>query len=86
MMLKGPECKLRNDEVFHEGTVNGAAWYAVYGGMQDWNYIFADTFEITLELGCKKFPPARDLPFLWSQNKDALLRYVQQVCIVVIYI
>jgi hypothetical protein len=78
-MLKGPDCKLRNDEIFHEGTVNGAAWYPVYGGMQDWNYVFADCFEITLELSCNKFPPASLLSSYWHLNKESMLMFIQQV-------
>jgi len=78
-MRRGPDCKLRNDEVFHNGTVNGAAWYPVYGGMQDWNYIFADCFEITLEISCNKYPPELDLPMYWAQNKESLLSYIEQV-------
>lgn len=49
------------------------------GGMQDYNYVWAQCLEITLELSCCKFPPERDLPDLWEANKPALLAYMQQV-------
>lgn len=49
------------------------------GGMQDYNYVWAQCLEVTLELSCCKFPPADQLEALWSDNTDALLAYVRQV-------
>lgn len=49
------------------------------GGMQDFNYVWAQCLELTLELSCCKFPPPEQLPALWTDNKKALLAYIQQV-------
>ena len=49
--------------------------------MQDWNYLHTNDMEITLELGCFKFPPASDLPTYWEDNKEALLKFIEQVII-----
>lgn len=47
--------------------------------MQDWNYLYTNDMEITLELGCYKFPPAGDLPTYWEDNREALLAFIEQV-------
>ena len=47
--------------------------------MQDFNYLATNSFEITLELNCEKFPPAKELPELWNDNKDALINFMWQV-------
>ncbi|XP_062863295.1 carboxypeptidase M-like [Trichomycterus rosablanca] len=64
---------------FSDGITNGYSWYPLEGGMQDYNYVWAQCLEITLELSCCKFPPEEDLPALWEANRRALLAYMQQV-------
>jgi carboxypeptidase E len=73
-----PSCDMTNDDNFytHGGITNGAQWYSVEGGMQDFNYLSSNCFEITLELGCEKFPPAHDLPKYWADNKKAMIDFI----------
>ncbi|XP_068623289.1 carboxypeptidase D isoform X2 [Battus philenor] len=78
-MHLGQPCKNVPEEKFPEGITNGAKWYVLSGGMQDWNYLHTSDMELTLELGCYKFPPAEDLPTYWEDNKDALLDFMEQV-------
>lgn len=44
--------------------------------MQDFNYLATNAFEITLELGCEKYPAASSLPNEWERNREALLAYL----------
>ncbi|CAK9804732.1 Carboxypeptidase D [Anthophora plagiata] len=62
---------------FPNGITNGAAWYSVNGGMQDYNYVHSNDFEITVEVGCTKFPNATELPTYWLENKESLLRLIE---------
>lgn len=69
-----------NDQYgFLHGITNGAAWYSVKGGMQDYNYMTTNCFEITVEQGCYKFPLASHLESIWKANKPALIAYIKQV-------
>jgi carboxypeptidase E len=57
---------------------NGAAWYSVNGGMQDFNYLASNDYEITVELGCDKFPEAEQLENEWMNNQEALIAFLWQ--------
>lgn len=60
---------------FYHGITNGAEWYYVDGGMQDWNYHFEGCNEVTIELGTKE-PSASLIGTYWSDNRDAMLAYI----------
>lgn len=80
-MHLGKACKVSRffGESFPDGITNGADWYIVTGGMQDWNYVTTNDMEITLEVGCFKYPYAKDLPGYWNDNREPLFAYMQQV-------
>ncbi|CAH8479046.1 unnamed protein product [Dicrocoelium dendriticum] len=68
-----------HNESFVGGIVNGNRWYPVFGGMQDWNYVHSGCMEITLELGCVKYPKADQIVRYWDENKYALLVLISEV-------
>ncbi|MCL4131124.1 UNVERIFIED_CONTAM: hypothetical protein GTU68_041687, partial [Idotea baltica] len=65
--------------IFPDGITNGAQWYSVTGGMQDWNYLQTNCLEITIEVSCFKYPPAKDLKDYWMLNKKSLLAFIGEV-------
>ena len=44
---------------------------------QDFNYLYTNCMEITLELSCVKKPLAYKLSTEWENNRDAMISYLQ---------
>lgn len=78
-MWKGVPCPKLYPDKFTDGITNGASWYIVQGGMQDWNYLHSNCLEVTLELGCVKFPMANKIAGYWDDNKVSLVNFIEQV-------
>jgi len=71
---------MHNSREFPGGITNGAEWYVLYGGMQDWNYVYNQgVVEITVELSDIKWPAASTLPGYWNDNQEAMLTYMELV-------
>ena len=66
-----------NSPTFYHGITNGAAWYAITGGLQDWGYRYEGINAVTIELDDDKEPPAYLLPDFWDDNRDSMLAYLQ---------
>ena len=64
---------------FPEGVTNGARWYPLWGGMQDWHYIKTQTMDVTVEVNEWKWPEASQLSSLWSEHAPAIVSYVHAV-------
>ena len=75
--MNHPEMKLSKQ--FPNGITNGANWYVLYGGMQDWNYLHTNDKGITIEVSKVKNPPAYTLQSYWEKNKKSLIEFMKQV-------
>ncbi len=60
------------------GITNGAAWYVITGGRQDWMNYTSHCREVTIECSSTKMPAASTMPNYWSYNYDAMLSYLEQ--------
>ncbi len=63
---------------WYHGITNGAAWYRIDQGMQDWNYHYLGCNEVTLEISNDQspYPAASQLPTYWNNNRDSMLAYM----------
>lgn len=59
---------------FEDGITNGAKWYPISGGMQDYNYLKHAVLELTIEISCCKYPRTSNLEKIWLENRNALVR------------
>lgn len=64
---------------FKNGITNGADWYVVKGGMQDWSYFWFNDLQITLEISHTKWPRYADIPGFYKSNRDSMVEYMKQV-------
>ncbi|KAL5277039.1 CPM.2 family protein [Megaselia abdita] len=76
-MSRGVACKSQTP-AFENGITNGAAWYPLTGGMQDYNYVWYGCMEVTLEISCCKFPPAYELKKYWDDNQLSLIKFLAE--------
>lgn len=63
----------------NNGVTNGAAWYTMVGGRQDYMNFFEHCREVTIELSYTKFLPASKLIAHWNYNYHSLLNFLEQV-------
>ncbi len=62
----------------NDGITNGAAWYIVQGGRQDYMNYFHHCREVTIELSAEKLPPANQMPYFWEAQYRSMLNHIEQ--------
>eukprot|EP01100_Stratorugosa_tubuloviscum_P009107 TRINITY_DN3812_c0_g1_i1.p1 TRINITY_DN3812_c0_g1~~TRINITY_DN3812_c0_g1_i1.p1 ORF type:complete len:484 (-),score=148.24 TRINITY_DN3812_c0_g1_i1:120-1499(-) len=72
--------KLFENKFHYYGIVNGALFNPKIGSMQDWNYWYHSTIEITAYISTKS---NFSTPEIWTENRESLFRYLNRslVCI-----
>ncbi len=63
------------------GITNGADWYAIDGGLQDWSYRYMGCNDITIEISNTKSPAYTQMPTFWNDNRESMLAYMEQCLI-----
>ncbi len=58
------------------GVTNGADWYPIAGGRQDFMTYFHGGREVTVEISSTKLIPSEQLPAIWTANRRALLDFI----------
>ncbi|XP_017272724.1 inactive carboxypeptidase-like protein X2 isoform X2 [Kryptolebias marmoratus] len=61
------------------GMVNRAKWKPVTGSMNDFSYLHTNCLELSVFLGCDKFPHQSELANEWEKNREAMLIFMEQV-------
>jgi len=64
--------------LFTDGITNGAQWYKIYGGRQDYVTYYLDGREVTLELSSEKRLSSSLLDEYWQKNERSLINYMSQ--------
>lgn len=59
--------------------VNRAKWKPITGSMNDFSYLHTNCFELSIFLGCDKYPHQSDLAYEWDKNREAMLIFMEQV-------
>ncbi|XP_058715248.1 adipocyte enhancer-binding protein 1 isoform X2 [Poecile atricapillus] len=61
------------------GIVQGAKWHPRAGSMNDFSYLHTNCLELSIYLGCDKFPHETELQQEWENNKESLLTFMEQI-------
>ena len=64
---------------FVDGLTRGWEWYQIYGGMQDWAYVYRGEHHVTIEVSFTGSPNYTQMDDYWEDNREAMLWWMSQV-------
>ena len=67
-----------NSYSFEGGITNGADWYIIHGGMQDWSYYWHNDMQITLEISNTKWPSYSKTVSFFDEHLPSLMTYMER--------
>lgn len=70
---------MRDSSEFPGGVINGAKWYVVRGGMQDWSSHFYNDLQVTVELSDIKWPDYEEIDDFYQDNRASLYHYILKI-------
>ena len=63
---------------YNNGITNGAQWYMIGGGRQDYMNGYAQGRELTIECSNTKCPNGSQMPTFWNYNKNSIFAFMNQ--------
>jgi PKD repeat protein len=63
---------------YNNGITNGAQWYMIGGGRQDYMNGYRQCRELTIECSNTKCPSASQMPTFWNYNKNSIFTFANQ--------
>lgn len=62
---------------FPQGITNGADWYVIDGGLQDWHYSTQGSMAVTIEVSNTKWPAESTLDGFWDDNLASMMNWIK---------
>lgn len=50
-----------------------------FTGLNDFSYLHTNCFELSIYVGCDKYPHESQLPEEWENNRESLIVFMEQV-------
>ena len=63
---------------FSQGITNGADWYLVRGGMQDWSSFWYDDLQLTIEVSDIKYPQYSQIESFWQGQNESMVNLMKK--------